>query len=72
VNNVLNMAHRKVCPLGMQSTSDELQTLLPLSGQIMSGSSGQRFGVAMVGPPFVKKNKIGKRVDEPARNHEPV
>jgi hypothetical protein len=60
VDSVLNMVHWKVCPLGMQSTSDELQTLRPLSGQVVSGSSGQRFGVAMVGPPLVKKNKTGK------------
>lgn len=40
MDNVLNMVHWKVCPLGMQLTSDELQTLRPLSGQIVSGSSG--------------------------------
>lgn len=45
MDNVLNMVHWKVCPLGMQLTSDELQTLRPLSGQIVScTSSFSRYG----------------------------
>lgn len=61
VNNVLNMAHRKVCPLGMQSTSDELQTLLPLSGQIMSCTNS--FPVTILSPTtllFVLFNPTGR------------
>lgn len=47
---MLKLIHWKVCPLGMQSTSDGLQTLRPLSGQVVSCTNSTGFPVTVLSP----------------------